>query len=216
MKYLLIIGLVTLASCSSVPKSKTDEQNDLVVEHMNKPRKVIGNDFDSRFEKDGLVGSDFVAIASVTDVVDKNEKQMQTLAEADARSRLLNSAPTEFKKIIQSAISTSTGDNGNVENIGITVTEVKALTGLTSNFKDAQCVKYATPNHNLNYDYTKECRVIVRVPASDLMKAYKYTLDKKYGVKEQSAIQDLLKKQLMDKVLEPQSSNVTETTSSAH
>ena len=215
MKYLLLTGLVTLVSCST-PPSKFDIQNDQVVEHLNKPKKVIGQDFDSRFETDGLVGGEFIAIASVTDKIDKNEKQMQIMAEADARSRLLNSAPTEFKKIIQNAVSTSTGDNGNVENIGITITEVRALTGLTSNFKDVQCVKYATPNHNMNYDYTKECRAIVRVPASELMKAYSYTLDAKYGIKERSAIQDLLKKQLTEKLLEPQASRATSSDNSAH
>lgn len=215
MKYLFLIGLVTLASCSSTPQNKIDNQNDLVVEHMNKPRKVIGQDFDPKFEKDGLIGGEYVAIASITDNINKNDRQMQTLAEAEARSRLLNGAPTEFKKVIQSAISTSTGDNGNVENIGITITEVKALTGLTSTFNDVQCVKYATPNNNLNYDYTKECRVIVRVPASELMKAYNYTLDKKYGVKEQSAIQEVLKKQLTEKLLD-QSSNASVSSSQNH
>lgn len=215
MKYIFLIGLTALASCST-PPTKTDLQNDLVVEHMNKPRKVIGQDFDPRFEKDGLIGGEYIAIASITDKIDKNDKVMQVLAEADARSRLLNSAPTEFKKIIQSAVSTSTGDNGNVENIGITVTEVKALTGLASNFNDAQCVKFATPNHNLNYDYTKECRVIVRVSASELMKAYSYTLDSKYGIKEKSAIQELLKKQLTEKLLEPQASRASASDNSAH
>ena len=214
MKYLLLIGLTALTSCST-PPTKFDMQNELVVEHMSKPRKVIGQDFDSRFEKDGLIGGEYLAIASITDKIDKNEKQMQTLAEADARSRLLNSAPTEFKKIIQSAVSTSTGDNGNVENIGITVTEVRALTGLTSNFNDTQCVKYASPNHNMNYDYTKECRVIVRVSASELLKAYSYTLDAKYGIKERNAIQDLLKKQLTEKILEPQVTRTSASESSA-
>ena len=200
MKCLFLIGLVTLASCST-PPTKTDIQNDLVVEHMSKPKKVIGQDFDSKFTQEGLVGGEYIAIASITDSIDKNEKQMQIIAEADARSRLLNSAPTEFKKVVQAVVSTSMGDNGSVENIGVTVTEVMALTGLTSNMNDTQCVKFIVPNHNMGYDYSKECRVIVKVSASNLMKAYNYTLDKKYGVKEQSAIQDLLKKQLSEKLL---------------
>lgn len=213
MKYLLLIGLVTLASCSSTPQNKIDSQNELVIEHMAKGKKAIGQDFDSKFQKDGLIGGEYLAIASITDNVDKNDRMLQVLAEAEARSRLLNGAPTEFKKVIQSAISTSMGDNGSVDNVGITVTEVKALTGLSSSFNDTQCVKYAVPNSNLNYDYTKECRVIVRVPASELMKAYKYTLDKKYGVKEQSAIQELLKKQLTDKLLDQSSNSHTEASS---
>jgi hypothetical protein len=191
-----------LASCASTPQSKVENAHDAVIAHMSKPKQIIGQDFDSRFEKDGLIGGEFVAIASIVDDINKNEKQMQIIAEADARSRLLNSAPTEFKKVIQAAVSTSTGDNGNVENIGITITEVHALTGLTSNMNDTQCVKYAVPNNNMNYDYKKECRTIVHVLASNLQKAYNYTLDKKYGVKEVSAIQEILKQQLTQKVLE--------------
>ena len=203
MKALIIsCTMLVLASCASTPQGRIDDQHEKIVEHMSKPKRVIGQDFETKFEKDGLIGGEFIAIASIVDDINKNNKQMQTLAEADARSRLLNSAPTEFKKIIQSAISTSTGDNGNVENIGITITEVKALTGLSSTFNDVQCVKYAIPNSNMNYDYQKECRVIVRVPASNLSKAYNYTLDKKYSIKEVSAVQELLKQQLTEKVLQ--------------
>lgn len=201
MKHFTFLGLMALVSCST-PPTKFDIQNDLVLDHMAKGKKVIGQDFDSKFNQDGLIGGEYIAIASITDKINKNDKQMLTLAEADARSRLLNSAPTEFKKVIQNVISTSTGDNGSVDNIGITVTEVKALTGLTSSFNDVQCVKYSIPNSDMGYDYSKECRVIVRVPAPELMKAYSYTMDKKYGVKEQSAIQELLKKQLSDKLLD--------------
>lgn len=202
MKYLLLIGLATLASCSSTPTNKVDDLHDQVVAHMSKPKKILGADFDPRFEKDGLIGNEYVAVASITDAISKNEKQMQVTAEADARSRLLTSAPTEFKKIIQRAVSSSTGDNGSVDEIGVTVTEVHALTGLVSNFNDVQCVKFAVPTETLGYAYSMECRAIVHVPASSLLKAYAYTLDKKYGVKEQSAIQDILKKQLMQKILD--------------
>lgn len=81
MKYLLLIGLVTFTSCSSTPQNKIDSQNELVVEHMAKGKKVIGQDFDSKFQKDGLIGGEYLAIAAITDNADKNDRMLQVLAE---------------------------------------------------------------------------------------------------------------------------------------
>jgi hypothetical protein len=198
---IIILSLVTLASCSSVPKTGHDE-TDAVISHMSKPKAVIGKDFEEKFKRDGFIGGEYIAIGSVVNNVNYHEGNMRIMAEADATSKLLTSAPTEFKKIVQRAISSLDGSNGSVEQNHISVTEVRALTGLKTQFDDVQCVNTAAPNTDLKYDFLKECRVIMRVPASNLMKAYNYTLDKKYGIQEQSAINDMLKQQLFEKVLD--------------
>ena len=201
MKWILI-SLITasIVSCSTGNKPLNNEAQQAILIHMSEPTRVIGKDFEERFKKDGLINGEFVAIGSMTNQSDSHEESMRGYAEAKARSQLLISAPTEFKRIIQSAISTATNSHGNVEDISISVTEVKALTGMVSRFSDMQCVTYATPNMGLTYDFKKECRVIVKVPAENLQKAYRYTLDKKYSIQEQSAIQDLLKQQLSEKL----------------
>jgi hypothetical protein len=199
MKIIIIsIATLFLTSCASTPQNKIDSKMNLTLEHMAQPKRLIGPDFEPKFQKDGLIGGEYIALASITEPLNGKgtDRSIQALAETDARARLLNSAPTDFKKIIQSALSTINKDNGSADTVTITITEVKALTGLTSNFDDVQCVTYVTPNHNMDYDYSRECRVLVHVPASNLMKAYAYTMDKKYGQKEQNAIQELLKEQL--------------------
>jgi hypothetical protein len=115
----------------------------------------------------------------------------------------------EFKKVVQYALSSSMGGNGSIDSVAISIHEVKALTGLTNNFSDNKCVVYSTPNAELGFDYAKECRVIFRVSGTNLLKSYNYTLNKKYGLKEESAIKDILKQQLMDKVLDKKESNET-------
>ena len=198
---IIVMSLLVLASCSSVPKTG-DNQADAVIAHMSKPKAVIGKDFDEKFKRDGLINGEFVAIGSVINSVNYHEGNMRIMAEADATSKLLTSAPTEFKKIVQRAISSLDGTNGSVEQNHISVTEVRALTGLKTQFDDVQCVNTATPNTDLKYDFLNECRVIMRVPASNLMKAYNYTLDKKYGIEEQAAINQMLKQQLFEKALD--------------
>lgn len=204
MRILMILGLIGLTACSSVPKTGHQE-TDAVIAHMSKPKAVIGKDWDEKFKKDGFINGEFVAIGSVTSHVNDNEGRLKLAAEADGTSRLLTSAPTEFKKIVQRAVSTMDSSYGSADQVHISVTEVKALTGLKTGFDDTQCVTTASPNTDLKYDFLKECRTIMRVPSSNLAKAYSYTLDKKYGIKEQSEIKEALNKQLIEQIKgEPQ------------
>lgn len=204
MNKLLLLTLATsfIFGCSTAPKSQVEENNDAVVKHLSKGKQVIGKDFDDKFNKEGLINGEYVAIGSYIGTKNTSHPSFGILrAEEDSKSKLLNSAPTEFKKVVQNAISTVNGSN-EVDNVTITVGEVQALTGLNSGFNDRQCVTYANPTEDLKYEYIVECRVITRVPATNLMKAYNYTLDKKYSVKEDSAIKEILKQQLMDKILD--------------
>jgi len=198
-KAITVLGLIGLTACSSVPKTG-DQATDAVIAHMSKPKAVIGKDWDDKFKRDGLIGNEITAIGSTTSHVNHHEGSMRLTAEADATSKLLTSAPTEFKKIVQRAISSVDENNGTTDQVHVSVTEVRALTGLKTNFDDVQCVVSATPNTDLKYDFLKECRAIMRVPSSSLMKAYSYTLDSKYGIKEQGDIREALQKQLMQKL----------------
>lgn len=201
--YINILALLVLmVGCSTTPQQKVEDQNDKIIAHLEKGKRIIGKDFDEKFTKEGLINGEYVAIGSHSSTKNTaNSAFAYVKAEEDSKSKLLNSAPTEFKKVIQNAISTISGTN-EVDHVTITVAEVRALTGLSSGFNDRQCVTFANPTEDLKYEYIVECRVLTRVPASNLMKAYNYTLDKKYSVKEDNQIKDILKQQLMDKVLD--------------
>lgn len=196
---LLVLASIGISACSSVPQTGHQE-TDALISHMSKPKAVIGKDWEEKFKSDGLVGGEFIAIGSTISHVNDHEGNMRLMAEADATSRLLTSAPTEFKKIVQRAMSSVDGHTGTVDQGHISITEVKALTGLKTNFNDSQCVTSATPNTELKYDFLKECRTIMRVPANNLSKAYSYTLDKKYGINELSKINEVLIKHLTSDV----------------
>jgi hypothetical protein len=204
-KLVPLLCMLSMTSCSSIPKSNIEEQNEAIMKHLTKGKQIIGKDFESKFEKDGMHNGEYLSIGSVTGLVNDNEKQLIALASAEARSKLFESAPMEFKKVVQHALSSSLGGNGSIDSIAISIHEVKALTGLTNNFNDIKCVVYATPNTELGFDYAKECRVIFRVSGPNLLKSYNYTLNKKYGLKEESAIKDILKQQLMEKILDNES-----------
>jgi hypothetical protein len=213
-KAILVLGLVGLASCSSVKTG--DQQTDELLVHMSKGTQVMGKDFDEKFTKDGFINGEFIAIGTANSAdLDYMIRPLRVRAEADATARLLKSAPSEFKKIVVGAIDSANGDEGSVQESQIQITEVKALTGMKSSFDDIQCVKTASPNQNLKYNYNKECRVIVRVPASNLSKAYSYTLDKKYSIQQQNEIQKLLMEEIskpsaLDKSVTPVQAKVNQ------
>ena len=192
---LMVISLIGLTACSSVQKTG-DQSTDAVISHLSKGPVVVGKDWDEKFTKDGAIGDEYVAIGSKKDSNGMKEETMKVFAETDGTSKLLSSAPTEFKKIVQRAISTVTGDES-VDVNSYSVTEVKALTGMKTHFSDTQCVKTATPTMDLKYSFVTECRVIVRVPLANLAKAYNFTLSHKYGISEQSDIQKKIKEEML-------------------
>lgn len=153
----------------------------------------MGKGWESKLLKDGLINGEYIAIGSATTQdLDYLQKPLRVNAESEATARILRSAPSDFKKIIQRAINTLDGDEGSTQESQIMITEVKSLTGIKSNFDDTQCVTSAIPKQDLTYKYVKECRVIVRVPAINLAKAYDYTLDKKYGIQKINQINEIL------------------------
>lgn len=194
---LIFSSLIVLVSCSSTNKTG-DHHTDAVIAHMSQEPKVMGKNWDEKFLKDGFINGDYVAIGSASSRdIDYLQKPLRINAESEATARLLRSAPTDFKKVIQRSINTLDGDEGSTQESQIMITEVKSLTGMKSNFDDIQCVTVATPNQMLKYHYVKECRVIVRVPALNLAKAYDYTLDKKYGIQKINKIEEIIQKELM-------------------
>ncbi len=196
LKVLMIVSLSGLVSCASQNKTG-DQQTDALLAHMSKGTQVMGKDFDEKFNKDGFVNGEYIAIGSANSSdIDYSVRPLRMRAEADATARLLKSAPSEFKRIVLAAIDSGNGDEGSVQESQVHITEVRALTGLKSNFDDIQCVKTATPNQDMRYSYNKECRVILRIPASNLVKAYSYTLDKKYSIQQQTDVQKMILKEI--------------------
>lgn len=196
---LMNITALSLVGCSSVqaPKNSVDIQNDIIMNHMAQGKKIIGKGFDSKFSQDGLINGEYVAIGSVKATYTTSEKSMISMASMDAKATLLESAPSDYKKVIQNALSYVNNDNGTKDSVGIYITEAKALTGIKVNFSDTQCVVYAEPKADVSWEYLRECRAIARVPATNLSIAYKYTMDRKYKIEDQLKLKDLMSKQLM-------------------
>ncbi len=192
----IVISLLALAACSSTPKTG-DGPTDAILAHLSKGKTVVGKDWDSRFLKDGLVNGEYTAIGKVASDINRNETSLKSLAQSKAVDTLLMSAPTDYKRIIQSALSSSDNSDGSVEEVTISIKEVKALTGMKTEFGDFQCVTYAEPNNELKYDMKKECRAIVRIPASHLAEAYQFTLKNKYGI-EQNSLQSKVRENILE------------------
>lgn len=211
MKTIVIIfTLLVFASCSSVPKTG-DNQADVIIAHMSKGSTVVGKPFEEKFTKDGLIDGEYIAIgrSSTYHRYDTEFDVDKTKAFADGQVRLLRSAPSDFKKILMTSISSMNSGNLTVDESSITITEVKALTGMFNHYSDYQCVLFAEPTEDLKYKFRKECRTLVRVPASNLEKSFKYTLDKKYGISD-AQLKENLNNDLMNKLVNESNVNLTD------
>lgn len=203
----LLFLLFVLASCSSVPTTG-DKKTDDVIAHVAQNQKIIGEEWQEKFTKDGFIDGYYVAIgSSSTNNVNYNNKPLRLSAESDAMSRLLRSAPTDYKRIVKKVLNSLSDGDGQVSETDIAITEVKALTGITSNFDDIQCIKTVTPTQDMKWAFGKECRMILRVSPEDLSKAYDFTLSRKYSIKRKNEIEELVNKEIANSNEEKQTEN---------
>lgn len=192
MKLILFILTVgSIVSCSSVKKTG-DEKTDALLEHMAQEPRIIGENWKEKFTKDGFINGEYVAIGTVTSYEMNGFYNSQKVnAESIATGNLLRTAPTDFKKVVHRVINSLEKNEGSTKEDQISVTEVRALTGLYSKFDDFQCVKKAVPNKKLKYDFIRECRLLMRVPSTKLLEAYDFTLQSKYGISKEKIRQEL-------------------------
>lgn len=177
----LLLALL-LASCSSSPFKETTREQDMVNEHLSQGVKYLEGEFDAKYSKSGRSGAYVTAVGSSIHPVEVNQKMVENAAIADAKFRLTESAPSEFRKEVQQAIGTEIGGVGEFSQIDVSVSEVKNLTGIKVRYEDIQCKTRVEPTSDGGYRTMKECRALARVKAGELRKAYDFTVAKKYGV----------------------------------
>ena len=175
----IFIGLV---SCSSSPFKETTREQEMVNEHLSQGVKFLEGDFDSKFAKTGRTGSYVTAVGNAIYPVDVNQKLVESSAIANAKFRLTESAPSEFRKEVQQAVGTELGGIGEFSQVDVSVSEVKNLTGIVVAFEDVQCRTRVEPMSDGGYRTMKECRALAKVKASELKKAYDFTIASKYNV----------------------------------
>lgn len=190
MKYLLLLSLLfTSVSCST---SKLTEEQQKIREHMEQGKVYVGGDFSPKF-KTSDSGASLVQVGIAIYPVDANETLVKSHAIADGKFKLTEGAPSYFKSMVQRAIGSALGNEGDFSQIDVSVSELKALTGIQSKSQDVECKTVMEPTVDLNYNTVKECRALVSVSKANLRKAYDFTISQKYGIKEKSEIDNLLK-----------------------
>lgn len=183
MKYFSFLALgVLLVSCSSSPFKEATKKQEMINDHLSQGVRYLEGDFDERYSKTGREGAYIKAVGSAIYPIETNQKLVESAAVSDSKFRLISSAPSEFKREVQQAIGTEIGGTGDFSEISISVTEVKNLKGIKSRFEDVECRTKVSPTSNGEYRTERECRAISRVKASELRRAYDFTVSSKYGV----------------------------------
>lgn len=175
----LFIGIV---GCSSSPFKETTKEQDMVNQHLSQGVKFLEGDFNDKYSKTGRTGVYVTAVGSAIYPQDFSTELAKAKARANAKFSLIESAPTEFRKEVQQAIGTEIGGVGEFSQIDVSVSEVQNLTGIEVKHEDTQCRTRVEPTSDGGYQTMKECRAIARIKASELKKAYDFTISEKYGV----------------------------------
>ncbi len=192
MYYVILVSMIfALASCSSSPFKETTEKQEMVNQHLSEGVKFLEGDFDEKYSKSGKTGIYIVSVGSAIHPVETNQKMVESAAIADAKFRLTESAPSEFKKVVQQAIGTEIGGAGNFSQLDVSVSEVKNLTGIKVKYEDVQCRTRVEPKSDGGYRTMKECRAVARVKEKDLLAAYDFTASSKYGVSKKQIEENL-------------------------
>lgn len=197
----LILMLLVFVSCSTNPYKEQSLKQQAIMEHMAQGKQYIGGKFDSKFSSSGSDGMNLRSIGVATYPVDMNEQLAKSAAVADAKFKLTDGAPTEMKRLIQKAIGNSLGYVGEFNQIETSVTEVHALRGIEVKEDDIQCLIVSEPVSDGTYRTSRECKAIAKVSLSELTKAFNFTVERKYGIKEESVVQKILNEQLNNSVV---------------
>lgn len=185
-----------LAGCSSSPFKEQTLKNEKVVKHLQQGKQYIDGGFDSRFNNSGNDGMNLRAIGKAIYPIETNELLVRASAISASKFKLTESAPTEFKSLVQQAIGNSLGFNGEFTKIETSITEVHGLRGIEVKEENVQCRTVVEPTSEGDYKNLKECRSIATVPLSELNKAFNFTMDQKYGPQQKSSVEKLLEEQL--------------------
>ncbi len=179
-KLLIFLISAMLASCSNSPFKENQKYQKHITDHLSQGAKYVNGNFDEKFSKSGQNGIYLTAIGKAVYPLSRNQGVVEEAAISAARFKIVESGPTEFKIIVQKAIGNSLGNIGEFSKIETSITEVKSLTGIKVSYNDIQCKIKTEPTENGGYNNTRECRAIAKVKMIDLVKAYDFTLERKY------------------------------------
>lgn len=202
MKYLIsLLLLVSVIGCSTSPFEQQTRRQNMINEHLAQGVRNLDGNFDARFSTDGNDGMYLRKVGTAVYPIGYNENLVRSAAIADGKFKLISSAPSELKSMVQKAIGNSLGYVGEYNQIETSVTEVYALQGIDYSERDIQCKTQVTPTVSGSYKTERICKAIVKVTLVALTKSFDFTIEKKYGIKKKSQVQKILQQQLKNTVL---------------
>lgn len=192
-KFWVLFILLGVISCSSNQfespfDESTKSQND-IAEHLSQGEKYVGGNFDSKFTSTGRKGTHVYASGKSFSAIDNDQSIAEKEAIFDAKNNLVQSAPSEFKSIVQRAIGNETG--GSFSQVDTSVTEIRSLTGIEVKNEDIECKVKMSPLPNGEYKTERECRALARVSVGNLKKAYDFTIESKYKVSKEDVVNEI-------------------------
>ena len=191
---LMIVIVSMFASCSSKQTVKTNLEDE-AIERAAREDVVIGKPLPSWVNESGIDGEFIYAVGSAEFPLDKSEHYVVSAATFDARGKVLQDAPSDYKAIVQKAIGDSLGTHGDFNQIQVSVSEVKGVAGIKVDNKKVTCRKikrYKTSGTKLN----RICYAYAYAPITKVNEAYARVFKDKYGVSKSNRFKEILDNQV--------------------
>jgi len=158
-------------------------------------KQYVGGIFDPSYNESGKDGLFLRTIGMAVYPASTSEATVRSAAVADGKQKLITSAPTEFRSMVQSAMGNAMGFTGNLNSIETTITNVSRLEGIEVNQRDIDCRLVIEPNVQGAFRNNRECRAVVRVPVLSIRKAFEYTLEQANSKKLRARVEKMLDSQ---------------------
>ena len=205
MKTLLITTLMLfMASCSSTQFDKQRALNEQATENLLQEDQMIGSSLPNWIYSEGLNGNRMYAVGSAEVEATYSENYVTNMAIHNAKMRVVENMPTDYKKIVQRAVSDTVENNFN--QVELSTGEVQGITGIKTNRRFMTCrkmIRYTEFGRKVN----RVCYVQAFVPLKELNDAFVRTVKNKYGDQKADQFKVILEQQLKSSIKTKENQN---------
>lgn len=195
MKYsIIILSAAFLVSCSTVNRfEERASKQDKMIEHLSQEDKMIGAELPVWTEAEGINGQFVYAVGEAESSANQSPDLIKKTAAHDAKMKIVQRLPTEYKHLVQRSISNASDNEFN--QIEIAKGDLYGMQGVKTSRKYSTCRKVIR-HTDFGSKVNRICYVQASVSIKNLNDAIVRTVKRKYGEDTGNKFKEILKKQV--------------------
>ena len=198
MKALLIIMVVSLAGCSTSKFDKRISSEAQLNKYASQEDKIVGSELPDWVDAEGINSGYVYAVGEAEESVGQNVQVIKELAAHNAKMKIVQRLPGEYKYIVQNSLSTAS--NNEFNKIEISKGDLFGLQGVKTSRKYTTCRKMIR-HTDFGSKVKRICFVQASVSLKNLNDAISRTIARKYGEETSAKFDKILRKQVEKELL---------------